>query len=312
MALRAVPDHPKFAELMAVLNLSKFAALGILEAVWHFTGRFTPQGNIGKYSDQAIEMWVGWNGPAGAMIEALVRCRWIDEDPMHRMLIHDWPDHADEHVHTDLARKCLRFANGRIPQSRRLNEEERTRFHEWLDKEGEPRPTIGRPKVRRNADERQPEGSQKAAKRTKPVPEPVPEPKISNASHSHPVAEANGELKPTPEELIYEQYPRKEGRGAAIAEIEKAVKRIRKGERPLQAIPNKRDACAYLFRRVQAYARSPAGTRPDAEHIPHPSTWFHQKRYLDDEKAWQVTGQEKSNGKSTAESRQERITAPFE
>ncbi len=51
MALRAVPDHPKFADLMARLGRPKYVALGCLEAVWHFTGRFTPQGNIGKYTD---------------------------------------------------------------------------------------------------------------------------------------------------------------------------------------------------------------------------------------------------------------------
>ncbi len=55
MALRAVPDHPKFADLKARLGRPKYVALGCLETIWHFTGRFTPQGNLGKYTDQAIE-----------------------------------------------------------------------------------------------------------------------------------------------------------------------------------------------------------------------------------------------------------------
>src|ERR1700676_33196 len=42
MALRAVPDHPKFAALKAALGTPKGATLGWLEALWHFTGRFTP------------------------------------------------------------------------------------------------------------------------------------------------------------------------------------------------------------------------------------------------------------------------------
>ncbi len=109
MALRAVPDHPKFAELMAVLNLSKYAALGILEAVWHFTGRYAPQGNIGKYSDQAIEMWVGWDGRPSAMVEALVGCRWLDRDSVHRLLVHDWAQHADKATKNALGRAELPF-----------------------------------------------------------------------------------------------------------------------------------------------------------------------------------------------------------
>jgi hypothetical protein len=55
MALRAVPDHPKFSDLMATLNLPKFATVGALESIWHFTGRYAPQGNIGKYPDPAMK-----------------------------------------------------------------------------------------------------------------------------------------------------------------------------------------------------------------------------------------------------------------
>jgi hypothetical protein len=109
MALRAVPDHPKFAELMATLNLPKFATLGILEGVWHFTGRYAPQGNVGKYSDQAIETWVGWNGPAGAMVQALVKCHWINIDATHRLLVHDWDQHADKATKNALKRANLPF-----------------------------------------------------------------------------------------------------------------------------------------------------------------------------------------------------------
>jgi len=110
VALRAVPDHPKFAELMAALNLPKFATLGCLEAIWHFTGRYAPQGNIGKYSDQAIERWVDWNGTPGKLVESLVNCRWIDRDPNHRLLVHDWHQHADKATKNALMRAKLPFS----------------------------------------------------------------------------------------------------------------------------------------------------------------------------------------------------------
>ena len=95
MALRAVPDHPKFTELKAVLRLPKGAVLGWLESVWHFTGRFTPHGNIGKYSDAAIESWVEWDGTPGALIAALLQTGWLDRSAEYRLLVHDWHVHAD-------------------------------------------------------------------------------------------------------------------------------------------------------------------------------------------------------------------------
>jgi|GEM_PF-2324998 hypothetical protein len=177
MALRAVSDHPKFADLKARLGRPKYAALGCLEAIWHFTGRFTPQGNIGKYTDHAIEAWVEWDGEPGALIAALVDARWLDTDPTHRLIVHDWNEYADSMVHTDLARHCLLFGNGAVPESRRLNQSERERFKSWLREEklevrGPGRPAKKRPKCRLNADSL----PELAAKMTKPEPEPVPEP----------------------------------------------------------------------------------------------------------------------------------------
>jgi hypothetical protein len=109
MALRAVPDHPKFADLKQRLGRSKGATLGYLECVWHFTGRFTPQGNIGKYTDDAIEAWVEWDGEPGALIRALVNSKWVDEDSVHRLLIHDWPTHADKATKQALVRSKTTF-----------------------------------------------------------------------------------------------------------------------------------------------------------------------------------------------------------
>jgi hypothetical protein len=90
MALRAVPDHPKFANLKSMLGLPKGAALGWLEALWHFTGRFTPQGNIGKYTDQAIEAWVEWDGAPGTLIAAFVKTGWINVDDHKRLIAWQW------------------------------------------------------------------------------------------------------------------------------------------------------------------------------------------------------------------------------
>ena len=109
MALRAVPDHPKFADLKSRLKCGRLVALGALESVWHFCGRFTPQGNIGKYADHAIEAWVEWEGQPGELIAALVAAGWLDLDPDYRLVVHDWPDHADQATKLALKRKELGF-----------------------------------------------------------------------------------------------------------------------------------------------------------------------------------------------------------
>lgn len=110
MALRAVPDHPKFADLKARLGVPKHVALGILETLWHFAGRYTPQGNIGKYEDSAIEAWLEWDGAqTGDLIKALVDSKWLDRDSRWRVLVHDWPTHADKATKQALNRAKLEF-----------------------------------------------------------------------------------------------------------------------------------------------------------------------------------------------------------
>lgn len=109
MALRAVPDHPKFAHLKSLLKLPKAVVLGYLECMWHFTGRFTPQGNIGKYSDLAIESWLEWDGEEGKLIDVLIKSGWLDIDEAHRLIVHDWHQHADKASRQALGRAGLKF-----------------------------------------------------------------------------------------------------------------------------------------------------------------------------------------------------------
>jgi len=91
--------------------------------------------------------------------------------------------------------------------------------------------------------------------------------------------------KPDPVEAIYQAYPRRIGRGAALKAIHKAIKRIcATGQEP-------RQAQVFLYQRVQAFARSPAGQ--DGEFTPYPATWFNQGRYDDDPQEWQRKANER-------------------
>jgi hypothetical protein len=126
---------------------------------------------------------------------------------------------------------------------------------------------------------------------------------LSVAKATSPRRDADGATV-DPEEHIYAAYPRKEGHRGGIKAISKAVARLRKGEAGLTPM-ELRDAREYLWRRVRAYARSPAGQRGDLALIPHPATWFNQSRYLDDDAMWQSTGE--SNGTTKPSATKQRI-----
>jgi len=106
---RGTPDHPKVAALASALGLSRPAVLGTLELLWHFTARFCPQGDIGKWADDAIEKACDWTGEPGQLVLELVKTGWIDTHKKFRLVVHDWHDHADPTVRKYLTRSKLSF-----------------------------------------------------------------------------------------------------------------------------------------------------------------------------------------------------------
>lgn len=116
MALRAVPEHPKFFALKDALHIRKYHALGILEALWHFAGKFAPRGNVGKFKDSEIEGWLEWDGERGALVAALTDVGWLDKSEEHRLVIHDWHEHADQTTRKQLGRTKTAFVSDRSGQ----------------------------------------------------------------------------------------------------------------------------------------------------------------------------------------------------
>ena len=80
-------------------------AIGYLEMLWHFTARYAPRGDIGRYPDKRIAAALDWvyHDPA-KLVQGLVSARWVDGCPVARLVVHDWPDHADEAVRKRLKR----------------------------------------------------------------------------------------------------------------------------------------------------------------------------------------------------------------
>ena len=86
---------------------------------------------------------------------------------------------------------------------------------------------------------------------------------------------------------IYDEYPRKEGRGKALIEIQRAIERLAKEKHWEET-----HAAAFIYDAVKEFKQSDAAQAIDPKSgrslCPHPSTWFHQDRFLDDREQWKV------------------------
>jgi hypothetical protein len=110
------------------LNLELWQAIGLLESIWHVTARETPRGDIGKLSDEDIAIAIDYHGDEQKMITALIDCGWIDVSKQHRLIVHDWPDHADDGVHMRIARRREFFVRQGAPGETILEVPKLSRF----------------------------------------------------------------------------------------------------------------------------------------------------------------------------------------
>lgn len=89
--------------------------------LWHFTAKYCPQGDIGRFEDSVIAKAVDWevrSGSSGVRTEvklrsALVEAGFIDTCTCHRLVVHDWSDHADQAVTKYLDRRRISFVHPR-------------------------------------------------------------------------------------------------------------------------------------------------------------------------------------------------------
>lgn len=122
---RGALEHPKMLELGLLLHLPPYAADGIMDSLVQWASKYAPAGNVGKYPDETIARGIGWDRDPAELIASLVKSGWIEEHKQHRLIIHDWYDHADDTIHRLLARSGVLFSDGRIPKTSRLSEKEK-------------------------------------------------------------------------------------------------------------------------------------------------------------------------------------------
>lgn len=97
-------DHPKTLDLASRLDISLPQAIGHLELLWAFVAQKTPHGNVGKWPDGAIARSAHWTGDATAFVTALVEAGFIDRHQSHRLVVHDWHEHAPRWVTSKIMR----------------------------------------------------------------------------------------------------------------------------------------------------------------------------------------------------------------
>lgn len=124
---RGTVNHPKMARLARVLNVPRVYAIGIMEALWHFTATYAPNGDLSRYSASEIidSLGVESDRDPESVIDALVESKWLDRID-GKIIVHDWNDHCDDATHAKLARSVSFFANGEKPHTSRLTKDERT------------------------------------------------------------------------------------------------------------------------------------------------------------------------------------------
>ncbi len=99
------PTLAKFKRLARRLGIRQYEAAGVLEMLWITTQTNCPRGDIGSLTNEDIAISLDWQGDDDELVTALVDCGWLDEHPEHRLVVHDWHDHAPRYIKGLVARK---------------------------------------------------------------------------------------------------------------------------------------------------------------------------------------------------------------
>lgn len=84
--------HPKLYKLMEQLNMKRRDTLGLLGMFWSWSLKSAPSGDITEIPLRAIADATDWNKNPRVLLDALVKCHWIDKSEDGRLTIHDWDE----------------------------------------------------------------------------------------------------------------------------------------------------------------------------------------------------------------------------
>ena len=104
MARPSLFTHRKFIKLSRLLG-TMYQAAGVLEMIWHHAYQ---DGDPRLGDGEDIEYMIGWDGPPGKCVDALVEAGFLDIDEAGMVWVHDLDDHAPAYVKKRKAREAER------------------------------------------------------------------------------------------------------------------------------------------------------------------------------------------------------------
>ena len=103
----------KFRKLQRRLGTTRLITVGTLELLWIATQKNSPQGDIGRFTDEEIAIECEWDGDPAVLVNALVDCGWLDRCQERRLVVHDWQEHAPSWVKRQLGRHKRDFVTAK-------------------------------------------------------------------------------------------------------------------------------------------------------------------------------------------------------
>jgi hypothetical protein len=114
---RSAWGHPKFKHLAELLHIDIWGAYGLCESLWHFTARYAPRGDVGRFSIEQVAAGIAWRKSPETLFEAFRIAQLVDPDERGRpWYVHDWHEHAEDAVNRFLIRRNETYANGAPPR----------------------------------------------------------------------------------------------------------------------------------------------------------------------------------------------------
>ncbi|MFP4501187.1 MAG: hypothetical protein ACLFTT_09330 [Candidatus Hydrogenedentota bacterium] len=121
---RDTPQHPKCVRLAKALGVRRYVAVGVLQTLWDWAGRFCPDGDVGRHGLDVLADGIDYEGDGETLVSALEESGWIDRDG-NRVLLHDWAMHCEDSIHRTLVRRRAYFADGSMPKLTKLGRDEK-------------------------------------------------------------------------------------------------------------------------------------------------------------------------------------------
>jgi hypothetical protein len=108
-------NHLKVKRLMRLLAVPMYKAVGVLECLWLLCSDCCDEGDVGKYTDDEIADYLGWDGPQSAseLVRALSDSGFLDPNDDCRYEVHDWLEHCPEYIRDRVRKRHARGSKAR-------------------------------------------------------------------------------------------------------------------------------------------------------------------------------------------------------